>query len=381
MAAVIRIAFLINPIAGMGGRVGLKGTDDVVEEARRRGSEPVAPGRAAETLGELKRRLAAVAEDKHPRWLTCGGTMGAAALKAAGFDDVEIVYAPGIESSRDDTRAAVAAFLDKGVDLVLFCGGDGTARDVAAVTAERVPILGIPSGVKMFSGVFGLNPLHTADIVVAFLQGKLTTTTVEVLDLDEERYRQGEWAVKFYTSALTPFEPTYTQAAKTLLTAASEEDAKDDIARGVVEAMMDEPETLYLLGAGSTVEAIGRRLGIDKTILGIDAVAGGKLVAKDVNERTILGLLDRYPVCKLVLSPIGAQGFVLGRGNLQLSPEALRRVGKQNLIVVATPAKLAQTPVLHVDTGASDTDAAFAEGGYLPVVTGYHQRRYTKITS
>ena len=371
-----RIGFLINPIAGMGGRVGLKGTDDVADEARRRGAEPVAHLRAAEALHALNQRLLCVSA---PHWLTCRGEMGADALQAAGFEDVEVVYEPGEETSGDDTRAAVRRFLDRGVELVLFCGGDGTARDVCAVTGDALPILGIPSGVKMFSGVFGVTPAHTAEIVIAFLQGKLATTTVEVLDLDEERYRRSEWAVKLFYTAVTPFEPTYTQASKTLIAAENEADAKDDIARGVVEAMDDEPDTLYLLGAGSTVKAIGDRLGIDKTLLGIDAVAGGQLIEKDVNEQTILALLDRYATRRLVVSPIGAQGFVLGRGNLQVSPKAIRRIGKQNLIVVATPTKLAQTPVLHVDTGSAELDVELTQGGYLPVVTGYHQRRFTKI--
>jgi predicted polyphosphate/ATP-dependent NAD kinase len=378
MHAVARIGFLINPIAGMGGRVGLKGTDEVVDQARRLGAEPVARLRAAEALRELHRRLA---KGTAPHWLTCAGEMGAAALQAAGFDDIEVVHEPGEGTSRDDTQAAVRKFLAGGADLILFCGGDGTARDICDVTEEVVPILGIPSGVKMFSGVFGVSPAHTAEIVVAFLQGKLTTATVEVLDLDEERYRRGEWAVKFYYSAITPFEPTYTQSAKMMIAAESEADAKDEIARNVVDEIEAAPDTLFLLGAGSTVKAIGDWLGIDKTLLGIDAVAGGKLVEKDVNESRILALLDRYASCRLILSPIGAQGFVLGRGNLQLSPEVIRRIGRQNLTVVATPAKLAQTPVLHVDTGSRDLDRELTQGGYLPVVTGYRLRRFTKVAA
>ena len=376
-----RIGFVINPIAGMGGRVGLKGTDDVAEEARRRGASPVAPGRAAETLRELRRRLAVSSRRGEPHWLTCAGAMGAAALEEAGFQNIEVVYDPGGATSRDDTQAAARRFMDANADLILFCGGDGTARDICAVTSQTVPILGIPSGVKMYSGVFGTSPAHTAEIVAGFLSGALKTTTVEVLDLDETRYRRGEWAVKLYDAATTPYEPTLTQSAKMLIAHEDEADIKEAIARGIVEAMNENPDTLYLLGAGSTVKAIGDRLRIDKTMLGIDAVAGGALVAKDVAEADILPLLDRYAACCLVLSPIGAQGFVLGRGNLQLSPPILERIGRDNLIVVATPAKLAETPVLHVDTGSRELDVAFTEGGYLPVVVGYQRRRFTKITA
>ena len=381
MRAAPRIGFLINPIAGMGGRVGLKGTDDVIDEARRRGAEPVALARASEALSELHQRLHSLPSGCHePQWLTCAGEMGAEALAVAGFSDIHVVYEVSPITSGNDTTNAVRNFIEAGVDLVLFVGGDGTARDVCAVVGEAVPILGIPSGVKMFSGVFGVGPVRTAEIVVDFLLGKLTTTTVEVLDLDEERYRRGEWAVKFYYSALTPFEPAYTQASKTLIAAEGEADAKDDIARSIAEEITSNPDTLYLLGAGSTVKAVGDRLDIDKTLLGIDAVAGGKLVEKDVNERAILTLLDRYVSCRLVVSPIGAQGFVLGRGNLQLSPDVIRRIGRQNLVVVATPAKLAQTPVLHVDTGSRELDEELTRGGYLPVVNGYHQRRFTKVS-
>ncbi len=373
-----RIGFLINPIAGMGGRVGLKGTDDALARALELGARPTAHLRAGETLirlhGLLERQVPAVAV----QWLTCSGPMGADALQAAGFTAVEVVYRGAKTTTENDTKAAVGRFLERGADLILFCGGDGTARDICAITAQEVPILGVPAGVKMYSGVFGVNPARTAEIVVGFLTGSLAPTSVDVLDLDEEKYRQGEWAVRLCASALTPYEATFTQSAKALIAASTEADVKAEIAAYLLEIIRDNPATLFLLGPGSTVRTIGDGLDIDKTLLGIDAVIDGRLTGTDLNEGRILALLDRHPRRKLVLSPIGAQGFVLGRGNLQITPEIVRRCGRANIIVVATPAKLARTPVLRFDTGEPELDAELAGAGYIPVVIGHRRRRLVK---
>lgn len=373
------IGFLINPVAGMGGRVGLKGTDGVADEARSLGAVPVAPVRARQALRRLKELCRNSVDLNEPRWLTCSGSMGADALNETGFEDNEVVHNAGTEPTGNDTAAAVRAFQDRGVDLILFCGGDGTARDICAVAAAETLILGIPSGVKMYSGVFGINPARTAEILFDFLKGILESAEVEVLDLDEEKYRHGEWAVRLFHSARTPFEPSRTQSAKMLIAGVSDAEVKEDIAKYVIEYAADETNSLLLLGAGSTVAAVGERLGIDKTLLGVDAVAGGKLIGKDLNERQILDLLSRFDQCRLVLSPIGAQGFVLGRGNLQLSPEVVRRIGPKNLIVISTPAKLARTPILRFDTGDAALDLELFDQGYIPVVVGYGLKKTVKL--
>lgn len=375
--ALKHVGFLINPIAGMGGRVGLKGTDGVIEEARRRGAKAVAPQRARQTLRELARHLP---EAPGFRWLTCAGAMGEDELLAAGFvaEDMIITHQPSIEPVAQDTKAAVASFLAQGVDLILFCGGDGTARDICEVTGLQVPILGIPSGVKMYSGVFGTNPVRTAEILLAFLQTRLTTAQVDILDLDETQYRADTWQVRLYHSALTPFEPTYTQSAKALIDVVGDNEIKASIAESLHEKFEHEPDTLVLLGPGSSVKSVAERWGLAKTLLGIDAVANGKLIGQDLNEADILTLLKKFTKCYVVLSPIGAQGFVLGRGNLQLSPKVIRAIGCDNIIVIATPAKLARTPVLQFDTGDASLDAALTEQGYVRVLTGYHRRRLVK---
>ncbi len=376
-----RLGLLVNPIAGMGGRVGLKGTDDVVERAVALGAEPTANVRAREMLCELDELLTTTSHPIDVEWLTCSGAMGADSLSSAGFEDFTILHEPGEATSADDTRRAVRRFVDAGAELILFCGGDGTARDVCSITRDTTPVLGVPAGVKMYSGVFGVTPARTAQILFDHLVGDLELAEVEVLDIDEERYRRGEWAVRLYATARTPFEPSLTQTAKALITGVSEREVCEDIADEVIERIEAGPETLVLLGAGSTVESVGRRLGIDKTLLGVDAVVGRRRIGVDLNEQQLLRLLDAHRRCVLVLSPIGAQGFVLGRGNQQLSSEVVRRIGPDNVIVIATPAKLRRTPVLRFDTGDRALDAAFARSGYLQVVTGYHSSRLVKVAT
>lgn len=376
-----RLGLLVNPIAGMGGRVGLKGTDGVVAHAVELGAEPTAGERAEEMLEELDRLLGIASPPIPIRWLTAAGPMGADCLSIAGFDDHAIVHEPGPVTTAEDTGSAVESLVGAEVELIVFCGGDGTARDVCCVTGTDTPILGIPAGVKMYSGTFGVTPTKTAHLLVGYLRGDLELATVEVLDIDEERYRRGEWSVRLYAAARTPFEPSLTQASKALLAGVGEREVAAAIADDIGERLEAEPETLVLLGPGSTVEAVGRRLGVDTTLLGVDAIAGGRRIGVDLDEGRLLDLLDTDRRCVLVLSPIGAQGFVLGRGNQQLSPDVLRRIGVDNVLLVATPAKLARTPTLRFDTGDRALDAAFAENGYLEVVIGYHLSRLVRVAT
>lgn len=374
-----RVGFLINPIAGMGGRVGLKGTDGVVDMAMELGAQPTAHLKAAEALREARRLLEQSAQPPVIAWLTCAEKMGADALQQAGFNAFETAFDPFDPPSAEDTKAAVRRFLDEGVHLILFCGGDGTARDICSVAGRDVPMLGIPAGVKMYSGVFGVSTARTAEILAGFVQGRIGVSEADVLDLDEEQYRRGLWFVRLYYAALTPYEPTYTQSAKMLIEESSDAEVRREIASHLLEEIEAEPDVLFLLGPGSTVRSVGDMLEIDKTLLGIDAVVDGSIVGKDLNECRILDLFGRYPPRKLVLSPIGAQGFILGRGNLPLTPEIVRTMGGENIIVVATPTKLARTPVLRFDTGDAALDAELGAGGYFPVVIGYRLRRMVKV--
>jgi predicted polyphosphate/ATP-dependent NAD kinase len=305
--------------------------------------------------------------------------MGEDTLNEAGFDVMSRVHTVSATPAVEDTIQATRAFLAEGVDLILFCGGDGTARDIAAIAGASTPILGIPSGVKMYSGVFGVTPKRVAEIVIGFLSGSLQLAEVDVLDLDEERYRKGEWVVRLVCSARTPYEPTCMQAAKAFVTASDDLTVKAGIADDLRDEITSREGTLFLLGPGSTVRRIADRLGVEKTLLGVDAVLDGVLVGTDLNERNILDLLERHRSAALILSPIGAQGFILGRGNLQISPTVIRRIGSENIIIAATPAKLRRTPVLRFDTGDAALDREFGRRQYLSVVTGYHRRRLVPV--
>ncbi len=374
-----RIGFLINPVAGMGGRVGLKGTDDVFDEAVRRGATPMANDRAKQTLKTFCRLTRQADQPPQISWATCSGEMGAEALASTGFSDINVVHEAPDRTGPADTQIGVKRFLESGAELILFCGGDGTARDICSMAGQQTPILGIPAGVKMYSGVFGTTPDRTAEILLGFLEGRLTTAQTDVVDLDEKRYRRGEWVIRLHHAALTPYEPSYTQATKVLIAEASDSAMKDEIADFLQEEVEANPDRLHLLGPGSTVQALSKRLGIDKTLLGIDALFAGKIVGRDLDERQILALLEEHPDCRLILSPIGAQGFVLGRGNLQISSDVVRKIGGGNIVVVATPAKLGRTPLLRFDTGDADLDAALSAPGFIPVLVGYGRRRLVKV--
>lgn len=359
------IGLLINPIAGMGGAVGLAGTDGKTAEAIRRGAIPRAPARAAETL-----RLLA-GEDI--RFLTPSGVMGADVLDAAGIPGYGVVFTPGELTTAADTREACRAFLDAGVDLVVFCGGDGTARDVLDAVGREVPVLGIPAGVKMYSAVFAVNPAAAADLIRQ--TGRIGCRDSEVMDIDEEAYRSGILSARLYGYLCVPYIPERTQGGKQVFEHQDEERAKDDIAAFIAEVML--PETLYIIGAGSTTARIMERLGLAPTLLGVDVVRNGEVVARNADEQTLLALLDKHPQAKIVASPIGAQGFVLGRGNQQISPSVLRKAGLRNMIVVATPGKLAATPLLYVDSGDAALDREF--GDSLPVVSGYRMAQRKRL--
>jgi len=366
------IGFLVNPVAGLGGTVGLKGTDGQVEAALSRGAVPRAQGRAEETLTLLARMPV--------HYLTCSGTMGEDTLARAGISGYEVIYSPSSGlTNAGDTIAACKAFQERGVDLVLFCGGDGTARDVYFVVGDAIPMLGIPAGVKMYSAVFAVTPEAAAQIVMngCASGSKLFLRDAEVVDVDEEAYRQGLLRTRLFGIAKSPYRPGLVQNTKQVFENINEERAKGDIARFLREVMEGTPDILYIIGAGSTTAAIGEELGIRKTLLGFDAVRNGKLIASDLNEQALLALLKGKTPARLIISIIGAQGSLLGRGTQQVSPAVIRRIGRENIIVVATPQKIAETPMVFVDTGDKELDREFGE--YLPVISGYRIARRVKL--
>jgi len=372
-----KIGFIVNPIAGMGGRVGLKGTDGVLKEAIALGAKPVAPEKAKETLKEY---FSNYSTKDVIQWFTCSGAMGADELKKSGVKNIEIIYDISDKgTSPGDTRNACKKLMEKNVDLLLFCGGDGTAKDIFEIVDKSIPILGIPAGVKMHSGVFGITTSATAKMLHEFVNKTLTIGDVEVMDLDEELYRKGEWNVRLFGIAQGIVEPTYVQVGKTVYESVSDNAIKDELAEHVMDEMEKSSDSLFLLGPGGTIDYIARKMGLDSTLLGIDAVYNKKLIAKDVNEEAILNLLKNHHSVKVILSPIGAQGFILGRGNLQLSPKVIKKIDVDNIVVVSTPSKLSSTPFIRVDTGDKKLDHIFIKKEFMMVVIGYRLSRVVRI--
>jgi predicted polyphosphate/ATP-dependent NAD kinase len=365
----MRVGLVINPISGMGGAVGLKGTDSpaVLAEAIRRGARPMAPERAAQALQG--------AGDLEPyEFFTAGGAMGEDVLKAR-TNKVTVVHAPSESTSDQDTRDACAALLKARIDLLLFAGGDGTARDVMDAVGEQVPVIGIPSGVKMHSGVFANTPRDAGILLKRVRVEGLPSHRTEVMDIDEEEVRLGTVSATLYGYLLTPEEPRLMQPFKMALGGGGEEDHKEAIATYFVENMR--PGILYILGPGTTIEAVGKKLGITKTLLGVDLVVAGRLLGKDVDEDAIMAALNVYPEARIVVSPIGAQGFIFGRGNQQISSQVIEKTGIRNIVILATPFKMQETKILHVDTGSEDLDEALR--GYGKVLIGYGKQLIAPI--
>jgi NAD+ kinase len=352
-----RIGFVVNPIAGMGGRVGLKGTDGKVEEARERGAVPRAPDRAVEALDALS-------EADDIELITYGGRMGETEAREAGFEPRVVDSPESEDTTSEDTRAAVRAFLDAAVDLVLFVGGDGTAVDVAETIADAdvdTPMLGIPAGVKVYSSVFGVTPRAAGRLAARFDR----TERREVNDIDEDEFRGGEVHTELRALARVPVGEDLQSSKQT------GGGTVEGLAEGVAsEAQSDEGVT-YVLGPGSTLAAIKRRLGFDGTALGVDVWRDGVLVW-DATESEILDALGEEN--RIVVSPIGGQGFVFGRGNQQLSPDVIRQ---STIEVVASRRKLEETGVLRVDTGDADLDEELR--GWLRVRVGTYERRLVKV--
>jgi predicted polyphosphate/ATP-dependent NAD kinase len=372
-----KIGFIVNPIAGMGGKVGLKGTDGVLNKAVNLGAKPIAENKALETLKEY---ILCFSSKDDLYWYTCSGVMGENELKKVGITKIDIVYNPNNKTTTTfDTKNACKKFLEKQVDLIFFCGGDGTARDIFDIISNKIPILGIPAGVKMHSGVFGINTNASAKMLHEFVNGNLMIGDAEIMDLDEKLYREGKWNIRLFGIAKGIVEPTYVQVGKSTFESVSDDVVKDELADHIKDEIEKNNDYLFLFGSGGTINYIANKLNFKNTLLGIDAVYKKKVVGRDLNEKRILKLLTNYPKVKLILSPIGSQGFILGRGNLQLSPEVIKKIGLDNIIVVSTPTKILSTPFLRVDTGDKKLDSLFAEKEFIMVVIGYRLSRVVKI--
>jgi len=283
------------------------------------------------------------------------------------------------ETTAEDTKLAIQFLVKSNVDLIVFVGGDGTARDILDAMKEvnNVLVLGVPSGVKMHSGIFAASALDAAELVKVFLEKAAQTLDFEIMDVDEAAIRQDHFSVKLYGFLKGPFVPMRLVGSKQVSPETNDEHENQmATARFIVENM--DASATYILGPGTTIKCIADLLGVEKTLLGVD-IYQDKAAIKDVNEQRILQEIKDWQNVWIILSPIGRQGMLLGRGNQQISPEVIRRVGKEKIIVAATRSKIQgiEGNILRVDTGTPEIDNMLR--GFIRVATDYREWRLVRV--
>ena len=368
-----KIGLLINPIAGMGGKVGLKGTDGqaILAEAISRGAVPESARKAVKALEKLQPLKADI------QFLVASGEMGQDVVVDLGFK-YEVIHQMTSESSVEDSRQLLEKLLREEIDLILFAGGDGTARDVTDTLPfeKEIPVIGIPTGVKIHSPVYAVTPEDAGELAFKFLSDHpLAILEKEVIDIEEAAFRRDEIITKVYGYLHVPYDESHMQNLKAP-SLQSDADAQISGALQVIDDM--KPDVFYIIGSGSTTHRILEELGLKGTVLGIDLVKNKELIAKDVYEKQILDLIGEAPA-KLVVTPMGGQSYVFGRGNQQLSDKVLAKLDKEDLIILSTPTKLhslKRQPLL-IYTGNPEIDQKIS--GFYKVVTGYGQYSMYKI--
>ena len=369
-----KLGFIVNPIAGIGGKVGLKGSDGSETQARALslGAQPESGKKALVTM----RALADYADQIEI--YTYPGAMGADICRAAGLScHILGSIQPGRTTPEDTIRAA-QELRDANLDLILFAGGDGTARNIMDAVGVSIPVLGIPTGCKIHSGVYAINPKTAGLLMGQFAQGLVRETrSAEVMDIDEELFRKGIVQARLYGYLKVPNERRMVQNLKSGR-GYSEVGSLDMVANYVADTM--EKDVLYIVGTGSTTAAIMEKLGLPNTLLGVDLVYNRRLVAADCTEREILAQLEQYPKAKIIVTVIGGQGYVFGRGNQQLSAQVIRRVGRDNIIVAASKNKILSLfgSSLYVDTGDEEVNAMLR--GYIKVIVGYEDYTMMRVS-
>ncbi|GGD67331.1 ATP-NAD kinase family protein [Lacimicrobium alkaliphilum] len=362
---MFKLGLIINPYAGIGGALALKGSDgpEIRQKALDMGARQLAPERTAQALELLK------PYQSQMKIITAAGEMGEDLSRQMGFD-TEVCYRPPAQTEAEDTEHTARELLKHNVDLLLFAGGDGTARNICAVVDESLPVLGIPAGCKIHSGVYCVTPKAAGRVVEKLVKGELVSLhQAEVMDIDEQGFRQGVVKARRFGEMQVPAELQYVQAVK-MGGRESEELVLDDIAAHVIEQMDDE---IYLMGSGSTVAAVMESMGLENTLLGVDLVQHQQLLLSDATAEQLLEAIKGKPA-RLIITLIGGQGHIFGRGNQQLSSEVIRAIGKENILLVATKSKLnaLNGRPLITDTGDHLLDEALC--GLMQVITGYHDQ-------
>ena len=359
-----KLGLIINPVAGLGGSVALKGSDgsDTAAKAMALGAEPKANARTALALEQLKENQANI------HVYTVNGEMGGRLAKEMGFETY-VAYQCATPTTPEDTEGAAKALLAAGVDMILFAGGDGTARNICAAVDDTIPVLGVPAGCKIHSGVYAITPKAAGRVVDMLVKGELVTLgEADVMDIDEDAFRQGTVKAKRYGEMQVPSELRYVQSVKNG-GKESDELVLADIAAYVISEMEDDEQ--YIMGSGSTVAAVMEELGLENTLLGVDLICDHELIGQDMIASDLFAAAEKMPT-KLVITLIGGQGHIFGRGNQQLSPALIRQIGKENIMVIATKTKLQALNgrPLITDTGDEALDKELS--GYIKVITGFN---------
>ncbi|MFT4769081.1 MAG: putative polyphosphate/ATP-dependent NAD kinase [Glaciecola sp.] len=378
----LRIALVVNPIAGIGGAAGLKGSDgDLSARALELGARPVVAQRVRAALAELTQLATPLV------WYAADEDMGAALLRETGAIP-QILYRPQRPSNAMDTQRAAALAADEGVDLLLFAGGDGTARDILAAVGERLVVLGIPAGVKMHSAVFAVTPRTAGAAVRRFLEAgapERFCARREVMDREFLDDGQPAASPNLHGYLKTLQMPSLVQAAKSTVGGGGDGAVLAALPRLAQEISGVD---LAILGPGATLLALKQSLGCEGTLLGVDIFARGRCVVRDASEAQVWDAIEGQPQGEgqnasrlLALGVIGGQGFLLGRGNQQLSARVLREIAPTQIRILASAEKLAGLPqaTLYVDTGDDAVDDMLA--GYLPVITGPRRSTLCRIAS
>lgn len=363
-----RLGLIVNPFAGIGGALALKGSDgaDIRNEALANGGEQQAMNKTRLAL------LECMEYSNDILVFTGSDDMGENIANKLGLK-TKVIHSNSGQTEMQDTIKLAEKLIAQNIDLILFAGGDGTARNVCSIVNTKVPVLGVPAGCKIHSGVYAISPKAAGKVLLKVLKGELLSLhEAEVRDIDEVLFRQGKVMSKHYGEMKVPSELAYIQAVK-MGGKESDELLLDDISDYVIEIMEEHSNTIFVMGSGSTVDAIMQRAQLPNTLLGVDIVKGGKVIAHDLTAAELLLWTDNKPT-KLIATIIGGQGHILGRGNQQLSPQFIRNIGKRNILLVATKAKLELLGEkgLISDSGDANLDTELA--GPIQVITGYRDQ-------
>lgn len=374
---MFKLGLIVNPYAGLGGPEGLKGSDTLPDRLRQSVAEEMANSRSLPRAVRCLAALAPVAEQLAVYGFD--GAMAEQACREAGLTFTSVGRAEAL-SSAADTRRAAQCLLSEQVDIVLFVGGDGTARDIYSAVGENLPVLGLPAGVKMHSAVYAVNPQAAAAILRALIDGDLVDIGLqEVRDIDEAAFAEGRVRSRHYGELLVPRLGGFLQQVKQ-----GGREVEELVIADIADELMEnyDEDCLYIVGPGSTTTGFMEALGLPYTLLGFDLVRGGELLQADANAQQISEVMDHHqgPITVLITA-IGGQGHILGRGNQQLTPALIRRIGRDNFQVLASKGKLsglAGRPLL-VDSNDAALDAQWQ--GFIAVTTGYRDQVMYRVSA